>query len=150
MPGLFVKIFIWFWATVVLTCLSLVLAIALQPHGVDPAGIAALRMPTKYYGTAAVGVLKQSGAPAATCLLDQLSTDTHVRACLFDDKGLVLAGWDCEEFKRDVDRVAHGVPSAGSMHRGLGRDRDPGKECRRQHLYLRVRAFVGPGRRIWG
>ena len=34
MPGLFVKIFIWFWATVVLTCLSLVLAFALQPHGV--------------------------------------------------------------------------------------------------------------------
>jgi two-component system sensor histidine kinase CpxA len=32
---------------------------------------------------------------------------------------MVLAGWDCSEFKGDVDRVAHGKPSAGSMHRGL-------------------------------
>jgi len=42
-----------------------------------------------------------------------------VRACLFDDKSLVVAGWDCSEFKGDVDRVAQGAPSASSMHRGL-------------------------------
>jgi two-component system sensor histidine kinase CpxA len=119
MPGLFVKIFIWFWATVVLTCLSLVLAFALQPHGVASRWHSSLEDTTKYYGTAVVGVLKQSGASAADMFISQLSTDTHVRACLFDDKGLVVAGWDCSEFKGDVDRVAQGAPSASSMHRGL-------------------------------
>jgi hypothetical protein len=59
MPGLFVKIFIWFWATVVLTCLSLVLAFALQPHGVPSRWHSSLEDATKYYGTAAVGVLNQ-------------------------------------------------------------------------------------------
>jgi len=119
MPGLFVKIFIWFWATVVLTCLSLVLAFALQPHGVPSRWHSSLEDATKYYGTAAVGVLNQRGAPEASTFIGQLSEDTHVRACLFDDRGLVLAGWDCSEFKRDVDRVAHGETSVGSMHRGL-------------------------------
>jgi two-component system, OmpR family, sensor histidine kinase CpxA len=119
MPGLFVKIFVWFWAIVVLTGLSLVLAFALQPHGVASRWHSSLEDATKYYGTAAVGVLKQSGAPAADMFISQLSTDAHVRACLFDNKGAVLAGWDCEEFKHDVDRVANGAASAGSMHRGL-------------------------------
>jgi two-component system sensor histidine kinase CpxA len=119
MPGLFVKIFICFWATVVLTCLSLVLAFALQPHGVASRWHSSLEDATKYYGTAVLGVLQQSGALAATMFIDQLSADTDVRACLFDDKGIVVAGWDCSEFKGDVDRVAHGEPSASSMHRGL-------------------------------
>ncbi len=119
MPGLFVKIFVWFWATVVLTCLSLVLAFALQPHGVASRWHSSLEDTTKYYGTAVVGVLQQNGAQAADMFISQISTDAHVRACLFNEKGAILAGWDCAEFQQDVDRVAHGEPSASSMHRGL-------------------------------
>ena len=145
MPGLFVKIFIWFWATVVLTCLSLVLAFALQPHGVPSRWHSSLEDTTKYYGTAVVGVLKQSGAPAATMFIDQLSADTHVRACLFDDKGVILAGWDCAEFKQDVDRVAHGEPSVGSMHRGLAAIVTPVKDSG-GHTYIYASELLsGPG-----
>jgi two-component system, OmpR family, sensor histidine kinase CpxA len=145
MPGLFVKIFIWFWATVVLTCLSLVLAFALQPHGVTSRWHSSLEDATKYYGTAVLGVLQQSGASAASMFIDQLSADTHVRACLFDDKGLILAGWDCSEFKEDVDRVAHGEPSAGSMHRGLAAIVTPVKGSD-GHTYIYASELLsGPG-----
>ena len=81
--------------------------------------------------------------------ITQLSTDTHVRACLFDDKGLVVAGWDCSEFKGDVDRVAQGAPSASSMHRGLAAIVTRVKSSGWDHLYLCVRAFVGAGRCLW-
>jgi two-component system sensor histidine kinase CpxA len=145
MPGLFVKIFIWFWATVVLTCLSLVLAFALQPHGVPSRWHSSLEDTTKYYGTAAVGVLKQSGAPAATMFIDQLSADTHVRACLFDNRGVILAGWDCAEFKQDVDRVAHGESSVGSMHRGLAAIVIPVKGPDGQTYIYGSELLSGPG-----
>ncbi len=145
MPGLFVKIFIWFWATVVLTCLSLVLAFALQPHGVPSRWHSSLEDTTKYYGTAVVGVLKQSGAPAATSFIDQLSADTHVRACLFDEKGRTLAGWDCAEFKQDVDRVARGEPAASSMHRGLAAIVTPVKSADGNSYIYASELLSGPG-----
>jgi len=145
MPGLFVKIFIWFWAIVVLTGLSLVLAFALQPHGVVSRWHSSLEDATKYYGTAAVGVLKQSGAPAADMFISHLSTDAHVRACLFDNKGSVLAGWDCEEFKRDVDRVANGAASAGSMHRGLAAIVIPVKSSDGNTYIYASELMSGPG-----
>ena len=145
MPGLFVKIFVWFWTIVVLTGLSLVLAFALQPHGVVSRWHSSLEDATKYYGTAVVGVLKQSGAPAADMFISQLSTDAHVRACLFDDKGSVLAGWDCEEFKQDVDRVANGARSASSMHRGLAAIVTPVKSSD-GHTYIYASELMsGPG-----
>jgi two-component system, OmpR family, sensor histidine kinase CpxA len=145
MPGLFVKIFIWFWATVVLTCLSLVLAFVLQPRGVVSRWHTSLEDTTKYFGTAAVGVLNQGGAPAASSFIDQLSGDAHVRACLFDGNGLLLAGQACSEFQQAVDRVAHGEPSVDSMHRGLATIVIPVRDSE-GHTYVYASELLsGPG-----
>ncbi len=145
MPGLFVKIFLCFWATVVLTGISLVLAFVLQPHGVPSRWHASLEDTAKYFGTAAVSMLNQGGAPAASRFIDQLSADAHIRACLFDGTGLALAGQACSEFKQAVDRVAHGEPSVGTMHRGLATMVIPVKGSN-GHTYIYASELLsGPG-----
>ena len=119
MPGLFVRIFLWFWATVVLTGISLVLAFVLQPHSVPSRWHASLEDTAEYFGAAAVSVLEQGGAPAASRYIDQISRDAHIHACLFDAAGVALAGPACSEFREAAAQLAKGERPHGSMHHGL-------------------------------
>jgi len=131
MPRLFVKIFLWFWATVVLTGISLVLAFVLEPQSVPSRWQASLADTAGYFGTAAVGALEQGGADAATGYIHRLAKDAHIHACLFDTRGdtansttasttaNALAGERCAEFTGLAARVARGEPTAHEMRRGL-------------------------------
>ena len=131
MPRLFVKIFLWFWATVVLTGISLVLAFVLEPQSVPSRWQASLADTAGYFGTAAVGALEQGGADAATGYIHRLAKDVHIHACLFDTRGDIansttasttanaLAGERCAEFTGLAARVARGEPTAHEMRRGL-------------------------------
>jgi two-component system, OmpR family, sensor histidine kinase CpxA len=121
MPRLFAKIFLWFWATVVLTGISLVLAFVLQPQSVPSRWHASLADTARYFGTAAAGAFEEGGAPAATSYLQRLSEDAHIHACIFDPAGKSLAGEDCSEFMPLAAQVAKGEPSAYAMRRGLAR-----------------------------
>jgi two-component system sensor histidine kinase CpxA len=125
MPRLFVKIFLWFWATVVLTGISLVLAVVLQPRNghVPSQWQASFGDTAKYFGTAAVGALDQGGIDAVAQYTHRLSEDAHIHACLFDamgdTTGRSLAGESCTEFVGIVAHVAKGEPQAYEMRRGL-------------------------------
>jgi two-component system sensor histidine kinase CpxA len=121
MPRLFVKIFLWFWATVVLTGISLALAFVLQPQSVPSHWQASLADAAKYFGTAAVGALEVGGIAAATRYTHQLSEDANIHACLFDTMGNSLAGESCSEFTGIASHVAKGEPKAYEMRRGLVR-----------------------------
>ncbi len=121
MPRLFVKIFLWFWATVILTGISLVLAFVLQPQSVPSRWHASLSDTAKYFGATVAEEFEQGGAPAATSAIQRLSDDAHIHACIFDTLGKPLAGGHCSEFTQIAGRVAKGEPSAFEMRRGLAR-----------------------------
>ncbi len=121
MPRLFVKIFLSFWATVVVIGISLVLAFLLQPANVPSKWHASLTDTTRFFGTAAVRAFERGGAPAAVGYIHALSEDAHIHGCVFDASGNALAGESCAELSGLAARVVHGDSSAQDMRRGLTR-----------------------------
>ena len=121
MPRLFVKIFLSFWATVVVIGISLVLAFVLQPANIPSKWHAVLTDTARYFGTAAVRAFERGGAPAALEYIHALSEDAHIQGCVFDGSGNALAGESCAEFSGLASRVVHGNPSAQDVRRGLAR-----------------------------
>jgi two-component system sensor histidine kinase CpxA len=121
MRHLFLKIFLWFWATAILTGISLVLAWVLQPPSVPSRWHAGFEDSARYYGTAAAGAFEQGGAYAASEYIHRLSQDAGIHGCLFDDAGHPLAGEFCPEFRVMGARVARGEPSDSDMQHGLAR-----------------------------
>jgi two-component system sensor histidine kinase CpxA len=121
MPRLFVKIFLCFWATVVVIGISLVLAFALQPANVPSKWHAGLADTTHFFGTAAVRAFERGGAPAAIGYIHGLSEDAHIHGCIFDASGNALAGESCSELHGLAARLVRGDSSAQDMRRGLTR-----------------------------
>src|SRR5437764_15491077 len=98
MRRLFLKIFLWFWATVALTGISLVLAFILQPQGVASRWYASLSDKTRFFGSAAVAALDQGGIAASSEYIDRLGTDAQIHACIFDTAGEPMVGALCFDF----------------------------------------------------
>ncbi|HZY62806.1 MAG TPA: ATP-binding protein [Edaphobacter sp.] len=121
MPRLFLKIFLWFWITVIVTGVSLVLAFLLQPRSVPARWHAGFADTATYFGTAASNAFDQGGAPAAAKYLHQLLEDTHIHACLFDHNGRPLAGEHCPQFAGMIAHVIDGAPMTSDMRHGLAR-----------------------------
>jgi two-component system sensor histidine kinase CpxA len=121
MPRLFVKIFLSFWATVVVIGISLVLAFVLQPSNVPSKWHAGLADTTGFFGTAAVRAFERGGAPAAVGYIHALSEDAHIHGCIFDASGNALAGESCAELVGLAARLVRGDPSAQDMRHGLTR-----------------------------
>jgi two-component system sensor histidine kinase CpxA len=124
MRHLFLKIFLWFWATAIVTGISLLLAWVLQPASVPSRWHAGFEDTARYFGTAAVGAFEQGGPPAASEYIHRLSEDAHIHACLFDEAGHPLAGEFCPEFEAMAAHVARGEPPDSDMQRGLARMAD--------------------------
>jgi two-component system, OmpR family, sensor histidine kinase CpxA len=121
MRHLFLKIFLWFWATVILTGISLVLAWVLQPVSVPSRWHAGFEDTARYFGTAAAGTFEHGGASAASEYIHHLSEDAHIHGCLFDDQGQSLVGEYCQEFEAMAAHVARGETSDSAVQRGLAR-----------------------------
>lgn len=121
MRNLFLKIFLWFWATVIVTAISLALAFVLQPASVPSRWHAGFEDTARYFGTAAAGAFEQGGAPAASEYIHRLSEDAHIHACLFDNAAQPLVGEYCPEFEAMATNISRGVPSDFAIRRGLAR-----------------------------
>ena len=123
MRSLFLKIFLWFWATAILTGIALILSFILQPGGVPARWHEALAETARVYGRAAVGELERGGPPALGRYLDDLARSAHTRACLFDRNGNEIDGGrraqSCAAFRSLVKRAPGG--SAFDMRYGLVR-----------------------------
>jgi two-component system, OmpR family, sensor histidine kinase CpxA len=99
LPSLFLKIFLWFWATVIATGIALVVTwIVLQPKNVPSQSQTNLADTAWISGAATVDELERQGAPAAAAYMAQLSHKTHLKSCLFDTSGNLIAGTDCANF----------------------------------------------------
>jgi hypothetical protein len=122
MHSLFLKIFLWFWATAILTAVALILTFVLQPGGVPARWHMALSETARMYGRAAVGEMERGGTAAVADYLQDLSRSAHTRACLFDQNGTKVAGDACDTFSPLVRRATANVTgSAFGIRYGLVR-----------------------------
>lgn len=145
MPRLFVKIFLCFWATVVVIGISLVVSFVLPPASVPSKWHAVLTDTARYFGTAAVGAFERGGAPAAVDYIHGLSEDAHIHGCVFDAFGNALAGESCAEFSGLAARVVHGNPSAQDVRRGLARIAVPVTGSDGRRFIYASELLAGPG-----
>ena len=144
MRRLFLKIFLWFWATVALTGISLVLAFILQPHGVASRWHASLADTTRYLGTAAVAALDQGGAPAASDFINRLAVDAQIRGCIFNAAGEPLAGTSCSEFTGMAMHVVNGQSEDFAVRQGFIRMAVPIKRLNKPTYIYASELVAGP------
>lgn len=119
--SLFLKIFLWFWATVITTGIALVITFIFQPGNVPSQWHSTLKDIARYSATTAVDQFEAQGAPAASAYIGHLEQNSHLLACLFDASGAVISGTNCATFADIVPRVAAADNSAFSMKYGLAR-----------------------------
>lgn len=96
--SLFLKIFLWFWATAIITGISLVFTFLFGPGRVPSRWHATLTDTARSSGMIALAELERGGPPAASSYIRRYERDTRLRACLFDMNGIPVAGQGCETF----------------------------------------------------
>jgi two-component system sensor histidine kinase CpxA len=121
MRSLFLKIFFWFWATVIVTGVALVLTFVLEPRGVPSRWHATLFDTARYSGTIAVETMDRDGIAATSAYLERMQHATRMTACLFDSAGNVLAGSHCNSFQDMASHVRTSRSSDFSMKYGIAR-----------------------------
>jgi two-component system sensor histidine kinase CpxA len=121
MRSLFLKIFLWFWATVIVTGIALVLTFIFEPRSVPSQWHATLMETAHSSGAIAVNEAERSGYSAAAAYIGRIEGETHLRTCLFDLAGGVVAGSDCGSFQSMTSHVTAAKPSNFSMRYGIAR-----------------------------
>jgi two-component system sensor histidine kinase CpxA len=116
--SLFLKIFLWFWFTVIATGVALLTTwIILQPKSVQSQIQTTLAGSAWASGTAAVDEFERQGPSAASAYLQEFSRKSHLKTCLFDTSGQVISGTDCAVFDEVVAHApASGDPALVSRH----------------------------------
>jgi two-component system sensor histidine kinase CpxA len=118
--SLFLKIFLWFWATVIVTGITLIATwIILQPKNVQSSSQTGLADTAWVSGTSAVSELEQHGISAVSAYVQQLGQKTHLKSCLFDAAGNVIAGGDCANFDDLGARALASDSSAFNWRHGV-------------------------------
>lgn len=119
--SLLLKIFLWFWVTVIVTGIAIVLTFVFEPHGVPAQWHSSLTVTARYSGSVAVEMAERNGPAAASAYLAKLQRDTMLKACLFNTSGSVIAGDNCGFFGSIVAEVAASKNSSFSVRFGLAR-----------------------------
>jgi signal transduction histidine kinase len=119
---LFLKIFLWFWMTVILLGVSLVLSFVLGPKG--------SYMPwqnMQWVARRVVGEMDAHGTAGANDVLRGMEQGQQLQACLFDETGAAIAGDHCELFQPLVRKEIHPDRTSdntdSSVYRTLMRER---------------------------
>lgn len=119
--SLLLKIFLWFWATVLITAVASAITFWVRAHGSPYQWHASLIEKARSSGETAIQIYEQAGAQGAFKYLAQLRRDNLLNSCLFDRSGNVLAGRDCEAVADMLPNLsAPGVPDFG-VRSGVGR-----------------------------
>jgi two-component system, OmpR family, sensor histidine kinase CpxA len=119
--SLFLKIFLWFWTTVIVIGLSLVVTFLLQPGRMSSRWHDSLANAVYYSGAVAVEEAELHGASAASFYMQQMGSNTHTHACLFDEAGSMIAGDSCELFARNISSVRSTQHVSISVKEGVAR-----------------------------
>jgi two-component system sensor histidine kinase CpxA len=121
MRSLFLKIFFWFWATVIATGVALILTFILEPRNVPSRWHATLVDTARYSGTIAVETVERDGIASASAYLERVEHGTHMNACLFDSAGSAIAGAGCGSFESMTSHVVASGASDFNMKYGIAR-----------------------------
>lgn len=100
------KVFLWFWATVIILAISLILSFVLGPKGTF--------MPwqnTQWVASRVVAAMDARGTAGANDLLSGLERSHMFEACLFDEPGNPVAGNHCDALQSLVRKP----PGTGPM-----------------------------------
>jgi two-component system sensor histidine kinase CpxA len=119
--SLFLKIFLWFWATVIVTGIALVLTFIFGPRSVPSQWHATLMETAHSSGAIAVDEAERGGDSAAAAYIGRIQSETHLKTCLFDLAGSLVAGSDCGSFQSMTSHVTASKPSNFSMRYGIAR-----------------------------
>src|SRR5882757_6849329 len=121
MRSLFLKIFLWFWATAILTGIALVLSFVLQHGSVPERWHAMLEDNARFSGTLALETFERDGAVSTARYLSKLESNSHVRTCLFDYEGRPITGGGCGMFEDIAGRVVASRKADFSFKYGIAR-----------------------------
>src|SRR6185437_15574963 len=121
MRSLFLKIFFYFWATVIATGVALILTFILEPRSVPSRWHTTLTDTARYSGTIAVETAEREGIGSTSAYLERIAHQTHMSACLFDSAGRVIAGTSCLGFLNMTSHVMATKASDFSMKYGTAR-----------------------------
>jgi len=72
-------------------------------------------------GAIAVNEAERGGDSAAAAYIERIEGETHLRTCLFDQSGSLVAGSDCGSFQSMTSHVTASKPSNFSMRYGIAR-----------------------------
>jgi two-component system, OmpR family, sensor histidine kinase CpxA len=119
--SLFLKIFLSFWATVIVTGIAIVVTwILLQPKNA-PSELQTILADTAWVsGTATVDELEQHGLAAASADMEKSRQKTQLKSCLFDTSGAVISGRDCAIFDDIAPQIAASDRSVLNVKHGFG------------------------------
>ncbi len=115
--SLFLKIFLWFWATAVATAISLIITFIFGPGSSVPSQWhSTLTDTARSSGMIAIAELERGGIPAASAYLERFERETQLRACLFDRTGQPIAGGNCATFLEMQTHVMRRSSRDGALH----------------------------------
>jgi len=117
-PRLFLKVFLWFWATVILVGIALVLSFVFSPRGSYLPWQDARRVA----GTL-VKEMDRHGPGGATQFLSRLERSQGLEACLYDKTGTPIAGNHCAAFEHAARGAAAlpAEPNSSGVYRNVVR-----------------------------
>ena len=118
MRSIFLKIFLWFWLTMVLIALSFAVALNLESEA-NPSRQSFTGNAVAMYAASVAEVFEDHGAQAAEDFLRRLNESSHIQAVLLDANSQRLAG-DLKD--PDSELVAQAISTAQTqieMHAGF-------------------------------
>jgi two-component system sensor histidine kinase CpxA len=136
---LFPKVFLWFWATVIILGVALVLSFVLGPKG--------SYMPwqnTQWVAGRVVGEMDAHGTAGANELLRGLERSQQLQACLFDQMGTPIAGDHCETFQSLARKEIHPDRANDTTNSGVYRNLMRERSRYGQTYYLATQMPYGP------
>lgn len=119
--SLFLKIFLWFWATVLITAIASAITFWIRAHSSPYQWHASLIETARVSGESAIQIYEQEGPQAAARFMLQLKREDLSNPCLFDTSRNVLAGRNCEAVADMLPNLTSpGAPDFG-VRSGVGR-----------------------------
>ena len=110
MRSLFLKIFLWFWVTMVVAGLSLVITWSMLPEVIISRWRASTSDAISFYAQTAAEEYDRYGATALNNYLQRLETNGRIRAVLLDEQRNVISGQISAEGKDLAGHTAPGSP----------------------------------------
>ncbi len=142
--SLFLKIFLWFWATLIATAIALILTFILVPRSAPLQWRMALVESARNPGMVTVEMVERDGIPAASAYITRMDHETQLQACLFDLSGEAIVGNNCESFRNIASRAAASRAPEFTMRYGIARIALPVKGMSRNEYIYATELPEGP------